>query len=145
MSIEEFLGASKITKQAFPAWVSKVYKVVKSAEGEYTVHAQQCLGKMKAAMPPFGPFPEVPLDKVPEWFKDEECNLPVETGTVKINPQGKITWCGGFGGTVTYNNVKTSKKMSEIWGAKGDDTDVGFGALYTAWGVAPMAAAPMAA
>ena len=126
-------------KTTWPGWESKYWGATKNADGTYTVLTQQCLGPMKADFPAMGPFPEVKLDSVPEICKTEDLANPVEKGTITLSEDktkvAKLSYeidshldTGMLG--------KGSPSIEAIWGKAGNGSDVGFGALFTAAGVA---------
>ena len=122
----------------WPTWKSKFHGATKNADGTYNVLTQQCLGPMAADFPAMGPFPEVKLDSVPEIMKTEDLCNPVEVGKFELTEdKKKVKLC-----TYTISSHlghgmpgMASPSVAGVWGAKGDGSDVGFGAYFTLMGV----------
>ena len=93
---------------------------------------------MAADFPAMGPFPEVKLDSVPEIMKTEDLCNPVEVGKFeRTEDKKKAKLC-----TYTISSHlghgmpgMASPSVAGVWGAKGDGSDVGFGAYFTLRGV----------
>ena len=139
---------------SFPDWKPLIHGVTKDKKDPegltFTVLTQQCAGAMQADLPAMGPFPAVALESVPDVMKSN-LNFPVEVGTYKVRMEGETLKVanGSYNGATkkVAKAATVTKEIDDIWNKKGDQSDVGFGALFGMMGVslAPPPAADAAA
>lgn len=141
MPIDAFLGMMPAMTVSFPNWESRFLGAEKQEDGTWKVKTQQAVGPMVADLKLGGPFPDLPLDKVPaSWKTGTGATFPVEVGTYKLSEDGTKVLSGTYDGTIDESYGGGSQEMSaevkKIWNKKGDQSDCGFGCMFQIAGIA---------
>lgn len=138
MPFEAVNGMMAAMKGPWPAWESKFHGASKNPDGTYAVLTQQCPGPMKGDFPAMGPFPFIAFDPLPDIVKTEDLKNPIEVGTFTLTADKTKVVKAAYEIDSHKGHSKVgggSPSVTEVWGKKGDGSDVGFGAYFALMGV----------